>query len=57
MSGKMGTLNMLSKCHSYLSPFFLDFVGKGIALADIPSVVMQAVSKGRIVDTNGSAPV
>jgi hypothetical protein len=48
---------MLSKCHSYLSPFFLDFVGKGIALADIPSVVMQAVSKGRIVDTNGSAPV
>lgn len=35
----------------------LDFVGKGIALADIPSVVMQAVSKGKIVGTNGSAPV
>lgn len=35
----------------------LDFVGKGIALADIPSVVMQAVSKGKAVGTSGSAPL
>lgn len=33
------------------------FDNKGIAAADIPSVVMQAVTQGKIVGTNGSAPV
>jgi filamentous hemagglutinin len=34
-----------------------DFGNKGIAAEDIPSVVMQAVTQGKIVGTNGSAPV
>jgi filamentous hemagglutinin len=34
-----------------------DFSNKGIAESDIPSVVMDAVTKGTQVGTNGSAPV
>ncbi|PTR34270.1 hypothetical protein C8J98_102458 [Luteibacter sp. OK325] len=34
-----------------------DFVSKGIAQSDIPAVVMEAVTRGTIVGTNGSAPV
>ncbi|BBF85945.1 putative large exoprotein [Aquitalea magnusonii] len=34
-----------------------DFESKGIAQSDIPSVVMEAVTKGTLVGTNGSAPV
>jgi filamentous hemagglutinin len=34
-----------------------DFLNKGIASADIPSVVMDAVTNGTVVGTNGSASV
>ena len=33
------------------------FENKGIAESDIPSVVMNALSKGEIIGTNGTAPV
>ncbi|MFM0288003.1 hemagglutinin repeat-containing protein [Paraburkholderia megapolitana] len=35
----------------------VDFTNKGIAQSDIPSVVMDAVTQGKLVGTNGSAPV
>jgi len=35
----------------------VDFTNKGITQSDIPSVVMEAVTQGTLVGTNGSAPV
>jgi filamentous hemagglutinin len=35
----------------------VDFANKGISQADIPSVVMRAVTEGKMVGTNGTAPV
>jgi filamentous hemagglutinin len=35
----------------------VDFTNKGISTAEIPSVVMRAVTEGKMVGTNGSAPV
>lgn len=35
----------------------VDFTNKGIAQSDIPSAVMEAVTQGTLVGTNGSAPV
>ncbi|KJV26506.1 hypothetical protein VI06_16765 [Aquitalea magnusonii] len=35
----------------------IDFINKGISQIDIPSVVMEAVTKGKVVGMNGSAPV
>jgi filamentous hemagglutinin len=35
----------------------VDFANKGISQADIPSVVMRAVTQGKVVGTNATAPV
>ncbi|MES9962698.1 MAG: hypothetical protein ABW116_04110 [Candidatus Sedimenticola sp. 20ELBAFRAG] len=35
----------------------VDFVNKGIGREDVPSVIMNALEKGNIVGTNGSANV